>query len=60
MATKDRPYKCPYCGSTETHWKGYRARADGGRVRIRRCNGCKRKFTTRRVVEVMGDGDLGN
>ena len=44
-----RPYKCPYCGSTETTWKGYRVRKEG-KVRLRRCRKCKRKFTTRCLV----------
>ena len=46
-----RPYKCPYCSSTKTMWKGYRTRQDG-RVRLRRCKDCGRRFTTRAVVSV--------
>jgi transcriptional regulator NrdR family protein len=44
-----RPYKCPYCSSTRTSWKGWRRRQDG-KVRLRRCQVCKRRFTTRVVV----------
>jgi transcriptional regulator NrdR family protein len=57
MVITGRPYKCPYCGSTETHWKGYRARADGW-VRLRKCTSCGKKFTSRRVVgEVEDEGN---
>ena len=43
-----RPYKCPYCGDTRSIWKGYRERKRE-RVRLRRCAGCGRKFTSRRI-----------
>ena len=42
-----RPYKCRYCGSTDTIWKGYRM-LTAGRVRLRKCKACGRKFTTGR------------
>ena len=41
-----RPFKCPYCGSTKTHWKGYRKTLKGLK-RLRRCRDCKRRWTTR-------------
>ena len=34
-----RPFKCPYCGSVKTHWKGYRKTLKGLK-RIRLCRGC--------------------
>ena len=48
MNGKGRPYKCPRCGSTRTSWKGYRP-LKNGRVRLRRCRACKRKFTTKKL-----------
>jgi len=45
-----RPYKCPYCKSTRTTWKGYRKLAKG-KVRLRHCRECNRKFTTKVKVE---------
>lgn len=41
-----RPYKCRSCGGTNTIWKGYR-KVVGGKVRIRKCKDCGKKFTTR-------------
>lgn len=52
-----RPYKCPYCGSNESVWKGYRT-TKAGRVRLRRCKNCSRRFTTRKLVPPSeSDGD---
>ena len=45
-----RPYTCPYCSSTETIWKGYRL-VKAGRVRLRKCRSCNRKFTTRKFFQ---------
>ena len=45
-----RPYTCPYCSSTETIWKGYRL-VKAGRVRLRKCKSCSRKFTTRKFFQ---------
>jgi transcriptional regulator NrdR family protein len=45
-----RPYTCPNCSSTQTIWKGYRI-VRAGRVRLRRCKDCGRKFTSRRFEE---------
>jgi len=42
----EKIFKCPYCRSTQTTWKGYRALAKG-RVRLRRCRKCGRKYTLR-------------
>ncbi len=36
--------KCPYCGSQETVWRGWRYNMKG-KTRLRLCNGCGRKFT---------------
>jgi len=44
-----RPFKCPYCGGTRTIWKGYRPLVEG-RVRLRKCRACGRKFRTRKKV----------
>lgn len=48
-----RPYKCRYCRSTHTIWKGYRARSSD-KVRLRVCRDCGRKFTSRQVVTAAG------
>lgn len=40
-----RPYKCPYCGESDTVSKGVRRTKTMGERRIRRCTACKRKFT---------------
>ena len=50
-----RPYKCPKCSSTNTTWKGYRKRREG-KVRLRKCRDCKRKFTTRQFAETVPPG----
>ena len=42
-----RPFKCPYCGSTDTTGKGVRKTKSMGVRRIRRCKACRRKFTPR-------------
>lgn len=44
-----RPYKCPYCHSTRTVWKGYRLRKRD-KVRLRKCQDCGRRFTTRKTL----------
>ena len=40
-----RPYKCPYCGQSESVSKGVRKTKTQGDRRIRLCKGCDRKFT---------------
>ena len=40
-----RPFKCPYCGSSDSVGKGVRKTKTLGDRKIRRCKGCKRKFT---------------
>jgi transposase-like protein len=40
-----RPFKCPYCGATESVSKGVRKTKMMGDRRIRRCKKCRRKFT---------------
>jgi hypothetical protein len=40
-----RPFKCPYCESSDTTGKGVRKTKTMGVRRIRRCKTCRRKFT---------------
>jgi hypothetical protein len=40
-----RPYKCPYCGQSESVGKGIRKTKTMGERRIRQCKACGRKFT---------------
>ena len=40
-----RPYKCPYCGKSESVAKGRRRTKTMGDRCIRRCKACHRKFT---------------
>ena len=42
-----RPYKCPYCGKSESVAKGRRRTKTMGDRCIRRCRACHRKFTPR-------------
>jgi hypothetical protein len=42
-----RPYKCPYCGKSESVAKGRRRTKTMGDRCIRRCKACRRKFTPR-------------
>ena len=44
-----RPFKCPYCGGNQTIWKGYRV-LQQGKVRLRLCKLCGRRFTTKKKV----------
>jgi transcriptional regulator NrdR family protein len=44
-----RPYKCPHCKSTNTIWKGHR-KLRNGRVRLRKCQQCNKKWTTRQFI----------
>ncbi|MBT4814330.1 MAG: IS1 family transposase [Lentisphaerae bacterium] len=41
-----RPYKCPYCGQNNSIAKGFR-RNTGGKVRLRRCRSCGRRWTVK-------------
>lgn len=43
-----RPFKCPYCSSTRTTWKGYRKTQEGTK-RIRKCSKCNRRFTINKI-----------
>ena len=45
-----RPYKCPHCSSNATIWKGRRKLKEGA-VRLRKCKGCGKKFTTHKHEE---------
>lgn len=42
-----RPFKCPYCGSSDNVNKGVRKTKTMGLRKIRRCKNCRRKFTPR-------------
>lgn len=46
-----RPFKCPHCGGNKSIWKGYRVLKEG-KVRLRKCKLCNRKFVTYRKVPV--------
>ena len=50
-----RPYRCPYCVSTRTHWKGYRVTLKG-RTRLRLCRACRRRFSTRKTIPAVNAG----
>ena len=52
-----RPFKCPYCRSIQTTWKGYRVLAKG-RVRLRKCKQCGRKFTPKVYEKTMIQDDF--
>ena len=47
-----RPFKCPYCGSSDTVSKGVRRNKTVGVRRIRRCKACHRKFTPKNQQQV--------
>lgn len=49
-----RPFKCPYCGSSDTTSKGARKTKLMGVRRIRRCKACRRKFTPKSQPLVAG------
>lgn len=49
-----RPFKCPYCQSTDNTGKGVRVTKTQGVRRIRRCRGCGRKFTPRNQQPLDG------
>jgi hypothetical protein len=40
-----RPFKCPYCGHSESVSKGVRRTKSMGSRQIRLCKSCRRKFT---------------
>ena len=42
---RGRPHKCPYCEATKSVAKGFRYNK-GGKVRLRRCKACGRRWTT--------------
>lgn len=44
-----RPFKCPYCKSTNTTWKGYRKTQEGIK-RIRICKNCNKRFTIKTII----------
>lgn len=55
-----RPYKCPYCGQSESVSKGVRKTKAMGDRRIRLCKACDRKFTPRnqKTEEGMATPDV--
>jgi len=53
-----RPFKCPYCGASATVSKGIRRTKTMGDRRIRRCKGCRRKFTPKRQHPQDPDYDV--
>ena len=52
-----RPFKCPYCGATDTASKGVRPTKTMGVRRIRRCRACRRKFTPKIQAAVAVEED---
>ena len=52
-----RPFKCPYCGSTDNVNKGVRKTKTMGLRKIRRCKSCGRKFTPRNQ-QAAADGGV--
>ena len=52
---RGRPHKCPYCGATTSVAKGFRYNKSG-KVRLRRCKGCKRRWTTGPVPDEQEAG----
>jgi transcription elongation factor Elf1 len=45
---RGRPFKCPYCDSTNTVSKGVRKTKAIGIRKLRLCKSCDRKFTPRK------------
>ena len=58
--TRGRPHKCPYCEATTSVAKGFRYNK-AGKVRLRRCKSCGRRWTAGAVHEEQkpdaGGGD---
>ena len=55
-----RPFKCPYCGATDTASKGVRPTKTMGVRRIRRCRACHRKFTPKNQSAAAVEEDSTN
>ena len=53
-----RPFKCPFCGATDSVSKGVRKTKTMGVRRVRLCKACGRKFTPKnqRPAEASGSG----
>jgi len=49
---RGRPHKCPYCEATKSVAKGFRYNK-AGKVRLRRCKDCGRRWTTGLVPDEM-------
>ena len=47
---RGRPHKCPYCEATKSVAKGFRYNRSG-KVRLRRCKACGRRWTVGTVQE---------
>jgi len=50
-----RPFRCKFCGSTDTASKGARKTKTMGTRRLRRCRACKRKFTPKHQPDASVD-----
>ena len=50
---RGRPHKCPYCAATTSVAKGFRYNR-GGKVRLRRCKACGRRWTVGLVADESG------
>ena len=51
-----RPFKCPFCGATESVSKGVRKTKTMGVRRIRLCKACGKKFTPKNQKAVEASG----
>ena len=54
-----RPHKCPYCSGIATTWKGYRT-VKTGKVRLRRCRDCGRKWTTKNMITTKDETSVAS
>lgn len=53
---RGRPHKCPYCEATTSVAKGFRYNR-AGKVRLRRCKSCGRRWTVGPVpADIRSDG----
>jgi len=55
---RGRPHKCPYCEATKSVAKGFRYNT-AGKVRLRRCKSCGRRWTVGPVPADSGDAGVG-
>lgn len=52
-----RPFKCPYCGLSNSVPRGIRETKTMGVRKICRCLSCNRRFTPRNQQPSVADGD---